>query len=124
MPFGPRGAVGRLIFEDWSPKVVGGVPFALVDPQGDRQPNALMLAGPGSTLAPKMPRSVTLPVNAPARAIHLLSGMAALGYPIGREGTVSMIVRIRYEDGATEDHELKNGVHFADVNGIAGGPAL
>ena len=28
-----------------------------------------------------------------------------------------MIVRIMYEDGSTEDHELKNGVHFADVNG-------
>ncbi len=28
-----------------------------------------------------------------------------------------MIVRIKYEDGTTEDHELKNGVHFADVNG-------
>jgi hypothetical protein len=28
-----------------------------------------------------------------------------------------MVVRISYEDGSTEDHELKNGVHFADVNG-------
>ena len=28
-----------------------------------------------------------------------------------------MIVRIRYEDGSTEDHELKNGVEFADFNG-------
>jgi hypothetical protein len=28
-----------------------------------------------------------------------------------------MIVSIRYEDGSTEDHELKNGVEFADVNG-------
>ena len=117
VPFGPAGSVGRLIFEDWGPKVVDGVPFALVDPQAGRQPNAIMLTAPGGRLAPKMPRSVTLPVNAPARAIHLLSGMAALGFPAGREGTVSMIVRIRYEDGATEDHELKNGVHFADVNG-------
>ena len=37
VPFGPGGAVGRLIFEDWGPKVVDGVPFALVDPQGDRR---------------------------------------------------------------------------------------
>ena len=28
-----------------------------------------------------------------------------------------MIVRIHYDDGPTEDHELKNGVEFADVNG-------
>ena len=25
-----------------------------------------------------------------------------------------MIVRLHYADGSTEDHELKNGVHFAD----------
>jgi uncharacterized protein len=43
--------------------------------------------------------------------------VAGLGYPAGREGTVSMVVRIKYEDGTTEDHELKNGVHFADVKG-------
>ncbi len=117
VPFGPGGAVGRLIFQDWGPKVVDGVPFALVDPQGDRQPNAIMLSGPSGRLAPRMPRSVVLPVNAPARAIHLLSGMAGAGYPVGREGTVSMIVRIKYEDGTMEDHDLKNGVHFADVIG-------
>ena len=80
-------------------------------------PNAIMLRGPIGRIPPKMPRSVSLPVNATARAIHLLSGVAVLGYPAGREGTVSMIVRIQYEDGSTEDHELKNGVHFADVNG-------
>ena len=117
VPFGPGGAVGRLIFEDWGPKVVDGVPFTLVDPQGGRQPNAIMLSGPNGMFAAKMPRSVTLPVNAPARAIHLLSGVAGWGYPAGREGTVSMIVRIHYDDGTTEDHELKNGVHFADVSG-------
>jgi putative membrane-bound dehydrogenase-like protein len=109
--------VARLIFEDWGPKVVEGVPFALVDPQGDRVPNAVMLYGPLGTLPPKMPRSVTLPVNTSARAIHFLSGVAGWGFPAGREGTVSLVVRIIYEDGSTEDHELKNGVHFADFNG-------
>jgi hypothetical protein len=27
---------------------------------------------------------------------------------------VTLIVRLRYEDGQTEDHPLKNGEHFAD----------
>ena len=117
VPFGPGGTVGRLVFEDWGPKVVDGVPFALVDPQGDRVPNAILLSGPNGRVLPKSPSSITLPVNAPARAIHVLSGMSILGFPSGREGTISMIVRIHYEDGTTEDHELKNGVHFADVNG-------
>ena len=117
VPSGPGATVGRLVFEDWGPKVVDGVPFALVDPQGDRVPNAILLGGPSGRMPPKMPKSVSLPVNAPARAIHFLSGVAVLGYPVGREGTVSMIVRIQYDDGTTEDHELQNGVHFADVNG-------
>ena len=111
------GSAARLVFEDWGPKMVDGVPFALVDPQGDRTPNAVMLQGGMGTIPPKMPKSVTLPVNSTARAIHLLSGVAVFGFPAGREGSVSMIVRIKYDDGATEDHELKNGVEFADVNG-------
>ncbi len=106
--------VERLIFRDWSPKTVEGVPFVLVDPQGDRVKNAVLLNGPQGALPPKMPRSVTLPCNAPARAIHLLSGVGGWAFPFNRDETVSMIVRLHYADGATEDHELKNGVHFAD----------
>ena len=56
-----------LVFEDWGPKVVEGVPFALVDPQGDRVPNALLLNGPRVSIPTRMPKSVTLPVNAPAK---------------------------------------------------------
>ena len=117
MPFGPGGTVGRLVFEDWGPKVVDGVPFALVDPQGDRVPNAIMLHGPNGRIAAEDAEVGQPAGERPARAIHLLSGVSVLGFPAGREGTVSMIVRIQYEDGTTEDHELKNGVHFADVNG-------
>ena len=90
------------------------MPFALVDPQGDRCRTPIMLHGPIGTIPPKMPKSVSLPCNTPAKAIHLLSGVSGWGFPYGREGTVSMIVRLHYEDGKTEDHELKNGVHFAD----------
>ncbi len=107
----------RLVFEDWGPKVFNGVPFALVDPQGDRVPNAIMLRSTFGTIPPKMPNEVSLPVNSKVKTIHLLSGMSIFGYPAGREGSVSMIVRIVYEDGSTEDHALKNGVHFADLSG-------
>jgi hypothetical protein len=61
-----------------------------------------------------MPKSVTLPCNQPAKAIHFLSGVSGWGSPIGEEGSVTMIVRLKYEDGSTEDHELLNGKHFAD----------
>ena len=75
------GQPARLIFEDWGPKVVDGVPFALVDPQGDRVPNAVMLYGPIGTIPPKMPRSVSLPVNSTARAIHFLERRVRLRIP-------------------------------------------
>ncbi len=104
----------RLIFADWSPKTFEGIPFQLIDPQGDRIPNAILFYGPQGKFPPTMPKGVTLPCNAPAKAIHLLSGVAGWASPIGKEGSVSLIVRLRYEDGAREDHELKNGVHFAD----------
>ncbi len=107
-------AIERLVFDDWSPKIVEGVPFLLVDPQGNRVPNMVLLYGPQGPVAPRMPRVVELPCHAPARAIHLLSGVSGWGFPGGRKGSVSMIVRLHYADGSVENHPLENGVHFAD----------
>jgi hypothetical protein len=104
----------RLIFSDWSPKTFQGVPFHLVDPQGEKVPNVILLNGPNGKFPPTMPKQVTLPCNAPAKAIHFLSGVSGWGYPASRAGTTSLIVRLVYEDGKTEDHPLKNGVEFAD----------
>jgi putative membrane-bound dehydrogenase-like protein len=104
----------RLILSDWSPRTVEDVPFVLVDPQGDRKPNAVMLYGPTGYLPPKMPKSVSLPCNTAAKAIHFLSGVSGWGFPASGKGSVSMIVRLHYADGQTEDHELKNGEEFAD----------
>lgn len=104
----------RLIFRDWSPKEFAGVPFHLVDPNGESRPNVILLHGPLGKLPPQMPRSVSLPLNAPAKAIHLLSGVSGWGFPASEKGTVSLIVRLHYADGAIEDHPLRNGEHFAD----------
>ncbi|MCA9208792.1 MAG: c-type cytochrome, partial [Planctomycetales bacterium] len=109
-----ESTVERMVFADWSPKTVGEVPFMLVDPDGDRRPNVVLLHGPQGSLPPQMPRAVTLPCNTAAKAIHLLSGVSGWGHPLGSEGSVSLIVRLHYADGETEDHALKNGVHFAD----------
>jgi hypothetical protein len=108
------GGPDRLIFDDWSPKTFAGVPFQLIDPRGQSLPNAVLLYGPSGTLPPKMAKSVRVPCNAKARAIHLLSGVSGWGYPIGRKGDVSMIVRLHYEDGQAEDIPLRNGEQFAD----------
>jgi putative membrane-bound dehydrogenase-like protein len=104
----------RLILPDWSPRTVEGVPFVLTDPQGDRVKNVVLLYGPNGKIPPTMPKSVTLPCNSSAKAIHLLSGVSGWGSPYSAAGSVSMIVRLHYADGKTEDHELKNGEHFAD----------
>ncbi len=106
--------IERLVFPDWSPKTVDGVPFLLIDPQGDRVPNAVLLYGPEGKTPPRMPRSVEVPCNAKVHAIHLLSGVSGWGFPYGRKGTVSLIVKLHYDDGTVEDHPLENGVHFAD----------
>jgi putative heme-binding domain-containing protein len=104
----------RLIFADWKPKTFDGVPFLLVDPQADKVKNVVLLHSENGAIPPKMPRSVRLPCNSAARAIHLLSGVSGWGYPYSQRGSVSMVVRLHYEDGKTEDHELKNGEEFAD----------
>ena len=104
----------RLIFPDWLPKTVDGVPFYLVDPEGDRRPNVVLLHSSQGPIPRRMPKSVSLACRSPAKAIHLLSGVAGWASPLGTKGSISMIVRLRYADGTTEDHELKNGIHFAD----------
>ena len=108
-------SVERLIFPDWKPKMFNEVPFVLVDPDGGKMKNVVMLNSDKGTIPPKMPNSVKLACNTPVKSIHLLSGVSGWGAqsPEAR-GTVSMIVRLHYADGKTEDHPLKNGEHFAD----------
>lgn len=107
-------AVERLVFADWGPKQVQGVPFSLVDPQGQAAPNVVMLHGPLGMFPPKMRKSVTLAVESPVRAVHILGGVAGWGVPASEAGTKSMVVRLVYADGAQEDHVLVNGRHIAD----------
>ncbi len=116
MFFDEADTTGRLIFPDWKPKVFEGVPFVLVDPAKDTVKNVVMLNGPQGVLPPKMPKSVSLPFNGKAKTIHMLSGVGGWASPYSTEKTVSMIVRLTYDDGKTEEHELKNGVHFADYS--------
>ncbi len=114
MFFSTQASAERLIFADWAPKTFKGVPFHLIDPRDGRTPNVVLLHGPNGPVSAKMPRSVELPCRGPVRAIHLLSGVSGWGFPYSRDETVSMIVRLHYADSQTEDHELRNGVHFAD----------
>jgi putative heme-binding domain-containing protein len=113
---GEANTAERLVFPDWQPKIFKGVPFVLTDPQGDKLKNAVLLHSASGTIPPKLPKSVSLPLNGKASAIHLLGGVAAGASPGGQAGSVSLVVRLHYADGMTEDHELKNGVHVADYS--------
>jgi putative heme-binding domain-containing protein len=115
----PDSRVERLMFSDWGPKTFAGVPFYPIDPQDGRVRNVILLHGDLGVTPPMMPRSVELKCGASAKAVHLLSGVSGWGFPATRRGTVSMIVRLHYADGATEDHPLLNGVHFVDYLGDA-----
>ena len=113
----PGSEIERLVFDEWGVKTFAGVPFYPIDPQGGRVRNAIMLHGDLGTVAPKMPQSIQLQCGIAARAIHFLSGVSGWGFPTTKAGSISMIVRLHYADGATEDHPLVNGVHFADYLG-------
>ena len=104
----------RLVFPDWGPKLVGPVPFVLVDPRGDTVPNVVMLYGPHGYLPPKMPRKVSVPLGSPAKAIHILGGVSGWGWPHSAKGSESMLVRITYDDDTQEIHTLTNGEHLSD----------
>jgi hypothetical protein len=103
----------HLIFPRWGKQEVFGIPFDVIDPKGDSVTNAIVLYGPHGERAREMPTAVKLKCGSQAKAIHLLSGVAAWG---GRGKTVCVIVRLHYRDGGKEDHELINGVHFCDYN--------
>ncbi|RIK75517.1 MAG: glycosyl hydrolase [Planctomycetota bacterium] len=114
---GERLDYEKLVFSTWGQQVANGIPFQIIDPLGDRVPNAIVLYGPRHAVTRQYPKSVVAPCNAKAKAIHLLSGVSGWGFPYDRRETVSMIVRLHYADGQTEDHELVNGKHFADFSG-------
>ena len=112
---GPRGDdVEKLIPPAWGIQTVEGVPFLVADPQGGTKPNAIVLHGPNGAVSRTFPKSVTLPVAGRVKTLHLLGGIGGWAFPFDREPTVSMTVRLRYADGATEDHDLVNGRHIAD----------
>jgi putative membrane-bound dehydrogenase-like protein len=113
--FYDRGSeVERLVFRNWGPHTVAGVPFQVLDPRGGSLPNVILLNGPEGTVSRAMPKSVSVPCNAAAKKVHVLGGISGWGFPLGEKGSVSLVVRLHYKDGRTEDHPLRNGVELAD----------
>jgi len=114
MYHGKESVTDRMILNDWSLRTVSGVPFTLIDPQGTRVPNAIVLHTPHSAAGRLYPQTVQIPCNSQVARLHLLGGISGWGYPSEPNDTVSVIVQLRYDDGAVEQHELLNGRHIAD----------
>lgn len=113
------GSPGEVFgFDEWGPKEFNGVPFVVLNPLEGRVANAIMLHGPQGSVPPTLPPRVELPVGAAASAVHLLGGIGGWNakQPI-ENGPPVMTVRVHYADGQTEDHVLRDGVHFADYIG-------
>ncbi len=111
---GPNNSSDRIVLPEWKPVIVGPIPFVVVDPMGGKRANAILLNGPNGRLPPRMPKSVTLPCNTAIKRVHLLGGISGWGFPYEQRKSTSMIVRLHFVDGTTEDHALLNGVHIAD----------
>jgi len=104
----------KLVFPAWGMQMAQNIPFVINEPKGDSINNIVVLNGPQGKVSATMPQSVVLPVNASAGAIHILSGISGWGFPGGEARSISMIVRVQYDDNQMEEHKLLNGVHFAD----------
>ncbi len=96
----------------------GGVPWFIMDPQ--RSPtglNLIVLKGGGKgTAANQNAQRVAVPMNAAAKQMHLLSGIAGWGWPATKDDRMALRVTVNHKEGEAEVFELKNGVAFADYN--------
>jgi uncharacterized protein len=94
--------VERLVFADWRPE--DGPGRALLARRSAGRPRAERRDAPRRTAtAPcpqKMPKSVSLSMGSPIKALHILGGVAGWGFPAGGKGSTSMLVRFTYPDGA------------------------
>ena len=117
MFYSPDAPTEQIRVDDWTPRQVDGTPFQLIDPEAGAVKNAIVLHGPLGKVSQQYPKSAALKCDSPARAIHLLGGVSGWGYPTTDAETCSLIIRLTYVDGQTEEHPLYNGQHLADYRG-------
>lgn len=117
-----------MIFPKWGLQQYFDIPFALGDPKDGKAKNFIVLRSDGSGaengLAKSLPLSVKMSCAGPIKTVHLISGPSGWGYPNTSEKSVSMVLRLHFQDGSEpEEHKLRNAVHFAnpEIQAVEGG---
>jgi len=98
----------------WGRSTYHGVPFDLIDPKGKSVPNVLIFGGGDTPFTMDRPKSVVIPCNSEAKTIHVLGGISGWAFPHVTTRHVILVAQIYYKDGHSEEHNLYNGIHFAD----------
>jgi serine/threonine protein kinase len=113
----------RYDFPEWGELKINGIPFQMIEPRDTFSKNVILLRGVWGDQCKDAPDQVTIPVNRPVRAIHFLGGVAGWAWPAKPRsndddkeflGKVATIIRLKYTDGTTEEHQWINGEHVAD----------
>lgn len=98
----------------WGRSTFHGVPFDLIDPKGKTVPNVMIFGGGDTPFTMDRPTSFIIPCNTEAKTIHILGGISGWAYPHITTRHIILVAQIYYKDGHTEEHNLYNGIHFAD----------
>lgn len=106
----------KLVFGRWGSQVFDGIVFDVLDADGGQKKNVILLQSAKGKVSATMPKSVSVPCKSDAAELHFLAGVAGFGFPKTPAGSVSLVVRLHYADGQTEDHEWKNGEEIADIS--------
>ncbi len=109
---------GKLNLPKLGNLTIQGIPFYVQDPaKSATAANLIVLkGGPNpNNVSNSQPQSVEAKLGVSAKKLHLLSGIGAWAFPFGDGKDVpAMKITLKFTDGRTEEHVLKNGVQFAD----------
>jgi type 1 glutamine amidotransferase len=95
---------------------VSGIPFFIQDAaKSETGTNIIVLkGGPEKSQSWTYPQRVEVAVNAEAKKLHLLSGIAGWGFPAVRDHVPAVKFTVTYASGEKEEFTTTNGVEFAD----------
>lgn len=109
---------GKLDLPKTGNLVLSGIPFYIEPPEKSLTGNNVIVlkGGPNpQNYSNSQPQSVEAKLGVSAKKLHLLSGIGAWAFPFGDGKDIpAMKVTLKFTDGKTEEHVLKNGVQFAD----------